>query len=114
MTSSQDPPETEVPRWKNCEICLDYEDKNKCFDDSRLELLDDPGPDDTTNIRGLMRCPICHTFYLEFAESDPHHYMYDVAFERISDKKARRKLALIHSERAWELLVDLRIKTVKS
>ena len=57
----------------------------------------------------LRRCPICHTFYLETSESDPHHFMsFEHSISRISDEEALQELSSIDTNKAKEWLDDLR------
>lgn len=107
------------PSAKTCKICKELPSGSSYdvlqgpsdykADFSRLEGFDMEKEEGAAS--GLMRCPLCHTFYLEKGESDPHHYMsYEMSISRITEKAALRKLTSRTSKRARQWLEDLNLE----
>ena len=125
MTTPEKSSAPDEPAWKTCEMCskqpsgdsydIFQEDGYKA-DYSHLERPADSTEQliDMLLKLKLRRCPICHTYYLETRESDPHHFMsYEQSISRVSDKKALRELSSIETDKAKEWLNDLRRKLGK-
>ena len=85
MTSTDNPSATNAGRWQSCEMCSKQPsgDSYDVFqgDGYKADYSHLESPADSIEQRidmllklNLHRCPICHTFYLESGESDPHHF----------------------------------------
>lgn len=111
MSSSEAPSASPITPRENCEICqglpssssydVFHDNASYKADFSRLESFEDVL--EARALGGLKRCPICHTFYLETGESDPHHFMsYEMSISRIEDGEAVNMLATMMAARDYK------------
>lgn len=112
MKKRATPSAPEAPAWEECEICRDVPAERFVYHDS-----DDKFPPAVYRLEefekyqrhGLLRCPLCLTFYLKETESDPHHFMglEDERITRIDNLTALRMLASMDSKKAGRWMTEL-------
>jgi hypothetical protein len=99
MKKPSTPYTPEAPAWEECEICRDVPGGSV----GRLEGFE------KYQYEGLMRCPLCFTFYLLEMESDPHGFMgeADETITRIDTLAALRMLASMDPKKAKQWMAEL-------
>lgn len=99
MKKPRTPSTAKVHARKDCEICRKVPGKNV----GRLETLAE------VQYEGLMRCPLCFTYYHFKMEADPHSFMgeADEIITRIGTPAVLRNLASIDSTKARQWMAEL-------
>lgn len=108
MTEAEKPSGVDEPNWMDCDICQQRLEGDIHLIRPRLEKLEEAGPAKKSRRKGLMRCPDCHTFYVEIAEfntDEPH--LIQTSLTQTSDENAYQLMSGKKTQKAKEWLDEL-------